>query len=57
MQMTLDEAISFIKKVQPKKTYLTHLSHEIEFNRLSADFGEDMMIAYDGLQVEFSLEK
>jgi phosphoribosyl 1,2-cyclic phosphate phosphodiesterase len=57
MQMTFDEAISFVKRVRPKKTYFTHLSHEIEFNRLSKELGEDMMIAYDSLQVEFSLEK
>jgi len=56
MQMTFDEALSFAKRVQAKKTYLTHLSHEID-NKLSADLKEDVMIAYDGLQVEFSLER
>jgi len=54
MQMTVDEALAFAKKVGAQKTYFTHLSHEIDVNTW---LEQDVMLAYDGLQVEFSLEK
>jgi len=56
MQMTFDEALSFVKMAQPKKTYFTHLSHDIEFEKVSSTLAQEIMLAYDGLRVEFSLE-
>ena len=55
MQMNLDEAIEFQRKVGAKKTFLTHLSHDIEYTAVSATLPEGVELAYDGLQIDFRL--
>ena len=55
MQLSLDEAVEFSKKSGAKKTYLTHLSHDIEFQAASSALPSGVELAYDGLCVEFSL--
>lgn len=49
---TIDEAISFSKKVGAKFTYLIHLSHQAGLHEASSDFlPEGVMFAYDGLTI------
>ncbi len=49
---TLDEALAFIEKVQPKKAYLTHLSHHLGFHEeVSKQLPENVFLAYDNLTV------
>ena len=55
MQLSLDEAVEFAKKAEAKKTYLTHLSHDIEFQAVSSALPSGIELAYDGLCVEFAL--
>lgn len=49
----VEEALALIRRVGPRKAYLTHMSHEIG---LYADAGsalpEGVYLAYDGLQIE-----
>ena len=48
----LDEAIELIHKINPKKTYLTHLSHEMGLHDVvEEELEESISIAYDGLEV------
>lgn len=49
IQFTIDEAIDFAKRVGAKKTYLMHLSHDIEYNHLLTLLPESITLAYDGL--------
>jgi len=49
---TLDEALAFIKKVNPKKAYLTHISHLLGFHdEVQQQLPENVFLAYDNLQI------
>ncbi len=49
---TLDEALGFIKKVNPEKAYLTHISHSMGFHEdVQAQLPENVFLAYDMLQI------
>lgn len=49
---TLDEALAFIKKVNPKKAYLTHISHLLGFHDdVQQQLPENVFLAYDNLQI------
>lgn len=48
----LDEALAFIKKVKPKKAYLTHISHLLGFHdEVEKRLPENVFLAYDNLQI------
>ena len=48
----LEEALAFIKKVKPKKAYLTHLSHWLGFHEeVQQNLPENVYLAYDGLTI------
>lgn len=50
----LDEALEFIEKVQPKKAYLTHISHLFGLHELENKvLPEGVEIAFDGLNLSF----
>jgi len=55
MQLTLKEAIDFARKVGAKKTFFTHLSHEIDYEEVSSLLPEGVELAYDGLEQFFSI--
>lgn len=50
--MTVEEAISVIRKINPKKSYLIHLGHSIDFHTLSKKLPSDIELSYDGLIIE-----
>lgn len=51
--LSLQEALDFIEKIQPKKTYLTHISHLLGFHEeVSKKLPENVFLAYDNLIVE-----
>lgn len=50
---SLPQALKVIAAVQPKKAYLTHLSHQMGFAaEVQAELPENVFLAYDGLEVE-----
>ena len=50
---SLDEAIEIIKEVNPRKAYITHLSHFIGLHhKIEQSLPENIFLAYDGLKVE-----
>lgn len=51
--MTIGEALATIEHLQPKKSYLTHLSHEINCDALSEKLPLSTSLAYDGLTLKF----
>jgi phosphoribosyl 1,2-cyclic phosphate phosphodiesterase len=49
----LEEAIAFIRAVNPEKTYLTHISHLFgDHDSINAMLPDDIFAAYDGLEFE-----
>ena len=52
MHFNLKDAISFAKKVNAKKTYFTHIAHEMD-HKISKTLPKNIFFAYDGLKIEF----
>lgn len=49
---TFDEALEIIKKIDPEKAYLTHISHHLgKHEDVSKELPENVFLAYDGLSV------
>lgn len=54
VHMTIAEALAFVEKVHPQKTYFIHLSHDIEYEYVSSLLPEKIELAYDGLEITFN---
>ncbi len=50
----LDEAIDVAQRLRPRQTYFTHISHEMEHEKVSSQLPPGIALAYDGLQVALS---
>lgn len=51
--MHLDLALKTIARFAPKRAYLTHLSHQFEYEARNAQLPEGIELAYDGLTLPF----
>ena len=52
---SVEEAVELIKRVKPRKAYLTHLSHEIGLHAASAEkLPQGVELAYDKLTIEIN---
>ncbi len=50
---TLNEALALIEEIQPKKAYLTHISHLLgSHDEVSASLPSHVELAYDGLTIQ-----
>jgi phosphoribosyl 1,2-cyclic phosphate phosphodiesterase len=49
---TVQEAIEFSHSIQAQRTYLTHISHDIDHTELQNRLPEEVYLAYDGLIIE-----
>jgi phosphoribosyl 1,2-cyclic phosphate phosphodiesterase len=50
---SLSEALAVIESLQPRRTFLTHLSHSFDHGPTQATLPPHVALAYDGLQFEF----
>lgn len=48
----LNEALEYIEKIKPKRAFLTHLNHDVLFERDSKLLPSNVEFAYDGLVIE-----
>lgn len=53
MHFTVDQAIEFSEKVQATSTFLTHIAHELDHQKLKQYLPDAIGPAYDGLEIEF----
>ncbi len=49
---SVDQAVEVVKKIGPRRAYLTHLSHSMDYERLLAELPDGIEPAYDGLTVD-----
>ena len=47
----VDDTVRLMQRVQPKRGYLTHVGHEVEYNSLCDYLPESISPAYDGLEI------
>lgn len=50
--LSLDEAVAIAAEVRPKRTLLTHTSHELEYRATNRSLPEGIELAYDGLRLD-----
>lgn len=48
---SLEEAVEVAQELQPKHTYFTHMSHELEHEATNRALPPSMQLAYDGLRI------
>jgi len=49
--LTVDEAVVIAKRIATKRTFLTHLSHDLGHVSTEAKLPDDVRLAYDGLRL------
>ncbi len=54
--LNIEAALQIIERVQPQRAYLTHCSHELEYDRLNAELPSGIELAYDGLSLSLKLD-
>ncbi len=53
--LSLAEALELVKKLQPKKTYFIHMSHDMGLHEeVERTLPEGVFLAYDGLEIEIA---
>ena len=57
MHFNLQDALAFAKKVNAKKTYFTHIAHDIDHEKMQKTLPQNIYFAYDGLEIEFFYER
>ncbi|MFC5049737.1 MBL fold metallo-hydrolase [Rubritalea spongiae] len=50
--LSLPEAVEISNRIQPKQTWLTHISHETDYRAEEAKLPENIRFAYDTLQLD-----
>jgi phosphoribosyl 1,2-cyclic phosphate phosphodiesterase len=51
--ITLMEALTLIEKLNPRKAYITHISHQLGISKeVSDELPENVFLAYDGLELD-----
>jgi phosphoribosyl 1,2-cyclic phosphate phosphodiesterase len=51
--MSLAEGLELIADLQPKRAFITHLSHDFAHVETQKELPEDVYVAYDGLQLKW----
>ena len=50
--LTLERALAYVEQLRPRRTYLTHMAHDIKHARDSALLPPGVEFAYDGLEIQ-----
>ena len=48
---SLSQALEVVARVRPRRAYLTHLSHDFGYNKVSRELPPGVHLAYDGLEL------
>jgi phosphoribosyl 1,2-cyclic phosphate phosphodiesterase len=50
----VDAAVKLILQLQPRRAYLTHMSHDLDYDSLCSELPDGIEPAYDGLKIRLS---
>lgn len=53
MHFSVEEAIAFARKVRAKKTWFTHIAHDLDHDKTNELLPPDIRMGYDGLEITF----
>lgn len=49
---SVPEAVAVLQKIHAKRSYLVHLAHDLDHEKLSSELPPDIYVSYDGLQIQ-----
>jgi phosphoribosyl 1,2-cyclic phosphate phosphodiesterase len=52
---TVENSLKIVERLKPKRTYFTHISHDLPHEETNAALPENVRLAHDGLKLEFDL--
>lgn len=52
---TLDQALEFVRRIEPRRAFFTHMSHELPHDETNRELPENVRLAYDGLRIPFEI--
>lgn len=52
---TLERALVFVERLQPRRAFFTHMSHELPHAETNRELPEHIQLAYDGLRIPFEI--
>jgi phosphoribosyl 1,2-cyclic phosphate phosphodiesterase len=52
---TLEQALAFVRRMQPRRAFFTHMSHDLAHAQTNRELPEHVQLAYDGLRVGFEI--
>lgn len=55
VHFSIEEAVDFARKVGAKRTFFTHIAHDLEHEETNKNLPEDIRLAHDGLELSFTL--
>lgn len=53
LHFSVEEAVEFSQRLKASKTWLTHLSHDLDYEETNANLPANIRLAYDELEIEF----
>jgi phosphoribosyl 1,2-cyclic phosphate phosphodiesterase len=51
----LERSLAYVEKLQPKRAFFTHISHDLDHAATEANLPSNVRLAYDGLQLTFEI--
>jgi len=55
MHFSLEEGITFAKKVGASRTFFTHIAHDLDHESTNKILPKEVQLSYDGLEMEFTI--
>ncbi|MGB8536221.1 MAG: MBL fold metallo-hydrolase [Acidobacteriaceae bacterium] len=52
---TLEQALAFVRRMQPRRAFFTHMSHDLSHAETNQELPENIQLAYDGLRIPFEI--
>ncbi len=52
---TVEQSLSIVARVKPKRTFFTHICHDLPHEETNALLPPDVRLSYDGMKLEFEL--
>ena len=49
--LSVDEALAVVRRLKPKRTFFTHVSHRLEHEATNRSLPAGVELAYDGLRI------
>jgi len=52
---TIEQAIALVRRMQPRRAFFTHMSHDLQHAETNNELPENIQLAYDGLRIPFEI--